>query len=270
LARSALLILDREFDGFIIIRHFCSLKQRFVIRLTSKRKFKLAGATSNHWEPTFTREEVAEKHAYLDCKAVITYAKGGVPETRLFLFKAARVQLLAESRSNDPIREDGDTTALTLVEMKIQSDSGWPTLYMLTNAKVDTDLELEKIGRAYLARWNIEEYIRFLKQHYSLEGFLVRDLGRMKNLISGVFIATTIIHILTDRTTLKGWRMHDILIENALEVAPPKKFRDFFLYAYGRGISHIAQANQSLLKPLNTEQKRSDKKSENQLSFPIT
>lgn len=133
--------------------------------------------------------------------------------------------------------------------MKIQSENGWPTLYLLTNSKPVTADDVEKVGRAYLARWNIEEYIRFLKQHYDLEGFLVRDLGRMKNLVMAIYIATAILHLLTDRKSLTGWRTHDVLIRNALEVVKPKNSRDFFLYAYGRGVKQIVSANQMLLNP---------------------
>jgi hypothetical protein len=264
-----LLILDREFDAFVIIRHLCELRQRFVIRVTSNRKYKCADASTNVWEPTFSREEMLEKHSFLDCKAVITYSVAGASETKLFCFRAARVQLLAE-RKVDSIRDRDDRDALTLVEMKIKTETGWPTLYLLTNERPTTADELERIGRAYLARWNIEEYIRFLKQHYDLEGFLVRDLGRMKNLMMAVYIATVILHLLTDRSSLQGWRTHDLLIQNALEVAPPKKSRDFFLYAYGRGLKQIVQANRALLKPLNTESKSSTGKTLDQLSFPIS
>jgi hypothetical protein len=265
-----MLVLDREFDAFILIRHFCELRQRFVIRVTSNRKYKLADARSGLIDPTFTREEIIEKHAFLETKSVITYSKNGTTETKLFLFRAARVQLLPEYKKSDSIRERGDLDALTLIEMKIQSENGWPTLYLITNTRPETPDDIERIGRAYLARWNIEEYIRFLKQHYKLEGFLVRDLGRMKNLISAVYIATVILHLLTDRASLSGWRTHDLLIRNALEVAPPKKSRDFFLYAYGRGLKQIVQSNRTLLKPLNTESKSSTGKPQDQLSFPVS
>lgn len=265
-----LLILDREFDVFSIIRHLCALRQRFVIRVTTNRKYKLADATKNPDEPNFTREEMTEKHSFLDCKAVITYSKSGVSQSKLFLFRAARVQLLQEFKKSDQIRDHGDMDALTLVEMKIQSESGWPTIYLLTNSKPTTSEDVERVGRAYLARWNIEEYIRFLKQHYNLEGFLVRDLGRMKNLIKAIYIATTILHLLTDRRSLLGWRTHDVLILNAREVAKPKKSRDFFLYAYGRGLKQIVTANQVLLKSINVGVSNSDLKTQNQLNLPLT
>ncbi|MBI2605713.1 MAG: hypothetical protein HYW49_06495 [Deltaproteobacteria bacterium] len=92
----------------------------------------------------------------------------------------------------------------------------------------------------------------------------------MKNLVSAIYIATVILHLITDRSSLKGWRTHDLLVRNALEVAPPKKSRDFFLYAYGRGLKQIVQSNRTLLKPLNVVSKHSTEKPQNQLSFPLS
>jgi hypothetical protein len=108
-----------------------------------------------------------------------------------------------------------------------------------------------------------------IKQHFKLEGFLVRDLGRIKNLVSAVFISTVILHILTNKNSLKGVRNHHHLIKNALEVSTEKATRDFFLYAYGRGISNIVSANKTLLKPLNSGLKNSTDKNPNQLRFRI-
>ena len=36
---------------------------------------------------------MTEKHAFLESKAVITYSRAGVSETKLFHFRAASVQL---------------------------------------------------------------------------------------------------------------------------------------------------------------------------------
>ena len=73
-------------------------------------------------------------------------------------------------------------------------NSGETTVIRVPERMAD---DLVKIARSYLARWNIEEYIRFIKQHFEIESFMVRDLGRMKNLISAVYIATSIVHLLT-------------------------------------------------------------------------
>ena len=97
------LILDREFDAFSIIRHLCDLRQRFIIRVTSNRKYKLPSATKNLDEPNFTREEMAQKHDFLETETTITYSKNGSPQTKLFYFRAARVQLLQEFKKSDQI-----------------------------------------------------------------------------------------------------------------------------------------------------------------------
>jgi hypothetical protein len=225
------LILDREFDAYSIIRHLCDLRQRFVIRLKKNRKYREAGAPLGPHTPTYTREEMIGKFPFLEASAWITYSKNGKVNTHLFEFKASHVELLAEQKKSGVTRDKGDTEALSLLRMRIHKDRGTPVLYLLTNEKPKTEEDLIRIARSYLARWNIEEYIRFLKQHFSLEDFLVRDLGRMKNLMRAAYIATVIIHLLTDRRSNFGFKTHHRLIERSLPVAPPRKSRDFFLYA---------------------------------------
>jgi hypothetical protein len=245
----SLLVLDREFDSYIIIRHLCGLNQKFVIRLKENRKYRLPEEKLGPGCRTFTREEISQpEHQFLKTKSIVTYTRRGLSESHLFEFSASHVALLSEFKKEHAIREKGDDELLTLIRLRIYKDTGMPTLYLLTNARPQTETELEKIGRAYLARWNIEEYIRFLKQHFEMESFLVRDLGRMKNLISAVYIATTIIHLLTDRQQVRGNRAHHFLIQNSREVARPKLTRDFFLYSYGRGLAQIVARNKLLLR----------------------
>ena len=267
-ARTApLLVLDREFDAYVIIRNLCELNFKFVIRIKSNRKYRLPGASSAPNSLTYTREEITENNAFLETKAAVTYTWKGLTETKLFEFKAARVQLLAEYKKEQAIRAPDDLDLLTLIRMRIYKDEGVPTLYLLSNTRPNTAEELERLGKAYIARWNIEEYIRFLKQHFKLEGFLVRDLGRMKNLMKAVYIATVIIHVLTDRNSARGSKTHHLLVENSLEVRTPKKTRDFFLYAYGRGLAAIVAQNKALLNHINIGPEQSDDSLRNQLSF---
>jgi hypothetical protein len=263
------LVLDRGFDCYAMIRHFCELNQKFIIRLKSNRKYKLPGALTNPDVDNFSREEMIKKHSFLKTKAVVTYTKKGITQSYLFDFTASHVQLLPEHKKKNAIRNSDDLDLLTLVRVRIHKDKGTPVLYLLTNARPTTAEDLEKIGRAYIARWNIEEYIRFLKQHFEVEGFLVRDLSRMKNLMKAVYIATVVVHILTDRNSIKGQRAHHFLIDQALEIAAPKKTRDFFLYAYGRGLANIVASNKALLKRINTGLEMSDEIPSNQLSFSV-
>lgn len=260
------LVLDREFDSFIIIRHLCKLRQRFVIRMKKTRKYRVPGSVWN--AETYTREEITGKHAFLEAKAEIAYTVGGETKSRLFEIRAANVEFYEEG-TDDSFRDKGDLRALTLVEVKIHKDDakGIAALYLLTNVRPTTQEDLQWIAKSYLARWNIEEYIRFLKQHFALESFLVRDLGRMKNLISAIFIATVIMHSITDNGSYIGYKIHQFLIDRSLEVVPPKKFRDFFLYAYGRGLSNLVESNKRLLKTANARQKDTTNSDPNQLSF---
>jgi hypothetical protein len=267
-----LLILDRGFDSYIFIRHLCQLNQRFVIRLKSNRKYKVPGSGSGARIQTYSREDMIEKYLFLATNSVVTYTRNGLTEPLLFTFSAAHVELLPEfQKTKGSFRsQSGDSDLLTLVRMQIhKTDEKIPTLYLLSNSRPKTPEELEKIGRAYLARWNVEEYIRFIKQHFRLEDFLVRDLGRMKNLMMAVYIATVIIHLLTNRNSIRGSKTHHLLIEKSQPVAKPRSSRDFHLYAYGRGLSRVVQANRALLNRVNDGSKSSEIISENQLSFSI-
>ena len=261
------LVLDREFDSYAIIRHLSYLRQLFVIRLKMNRKYRQAGAVLGADTPTYTREEMIGKYAFLEASEWITYSKKGEVRTHLFEITAAHVELLSEAKGGDAIRAPGDLEALTLVRVRIHKEKGIPVLYLLTNTKPKTAPDLIRVARSYLARWNIEEYIRFLKQHFSLEGFLVRDLGRMKNLVRATYIATVIIHLLTDRRSNAGFKNHHHLIEQSLPVAAPRKSRDFFLYSYGMGLANIVSLNNKLLSPAQPRQKPSD--NSNQLNLQI-
>jgi Transposase DDE domain len=264
------LILDREFDSYSIIRHLGQLRQRFVIRLKKNRKYRIPGEPRKNKGDTYTREEMANKYAFLSSKEFITYSKKGKVKTHLFEFRAAYVELLSEQKNADTIRDVGDTQALTLIQMRIKKETGNPVLYLLTNSRPKSPEDLSRVARSYLARWNVEEYIRFIKQHFSIEDFLVRDLGRMKNLIWATYIATVIIHLLTDRKSNFGFKNHHHLLMQSLPVNSPKKSRDFFLYSYGRGLSNIVSLNKKLLAPAQVGAKSSEKDPQLKLQIGLT
>lgn len=264
---SATLILDREFDAWVLIRHFCELRQRFIIRIRTDRKFNLPDSGYSPKAPRFGCAEMAEKYAFLTTEKKLVYSENAKMQEHLFSFKAVRVKLLNELKKTEDVRDIGDLDALTLVEMKIHKQDGAATLYLLTTTRPENDDDLVRIGKAYIARWNVEEYIRFLKQNFRLEGFLVRDLGRMKNIMKAVYVATVIMHLLTDKDEKRGRKNHAHLLEKSLEVASEKKFRDFFQYTYARGLAYLVAANKNLLNPHSTVPKKSDNSPRNQLAF---
>lgn len=261
------LILDREFDSYSIIRHLCRLRQEFVIRIKKNRKYRVPGEPRQNKGDTYTREEMIDKYAFLSSKEWITYSKKGKIKTHLFEFKAAYVELLSEVKESDTIREPGDLQALTLIQVRIKKEKGTPVLYLLVSTRPKTPESLSHAARSYLARWNIEEYIRFIKQHFSVESFLVRDLGRMKNLISATYIATVIIHLLTDRRSNFGFKTHHHLIKQSRPVVKARKSRDFFLYSYGVGLANIVSLNKKLLAPAKVGPSMSE--IEDQLKFKM-
>jgi hypothetical protein len=257
------LVLDREFDSFSIYRHLMELRQRFVIRITKNRKFIPWGVPRASGEKTYSREEIVEKELFLSTQEIIPFStKTGSTRPTLCRFRAARVRLLSEQKKVDHFRDRGDEQALVLVELNLLKSAGIPTLYLLTSLRPTIEKELENVGRAYLARWNIEEYIRFLKQHFGLEDFLVRDLGRMRSLIQAVYIATVIIHELTDPRApyARGRRSHEHLIDAALGIQrSERENHDFSLYAYGRGLANLIRRNQELLGKIHSSQKKATK-----------
>ena len=89
----------------------------------------------------------------------------------------------------------------------------------------------------------------------------------MKNLISATYIATVIIHLLTDRSSNFGFKMHHHLLKQSRPVAHPRKSRDFFLYSYGAGLTNIVSLNKKLLEPAKAASTSSE--IENQLKFKI-
>jgi hypothetical protein len=254
------LILDREFDAFSIYRYFCQLRQKFIIRVKKNRRFYPPDEPRSLKQKTYSREEILGKCSYLETQAVIQFTRHGATESVLCSFKAARVRLLSEERKQQTFRETGDLDALILVRLKLHKVQGIPTLYLLTTTRPITEGELQRVGLNYLARWNVEEYIRFLKQYFGLEKFLVRDLGRMQNLMRAVYIATVVLHQITDIKRSQGLRTQRHLVFRSAPVRPEKKTKDFYWYSYARGLANIVQWNRKLFTSLNFEKNPRPKK----------
>jgi hypothetical protein len=246
------LVLDREFDAFAIYRHLCNLRQKFIIRVKKNRKFLLPDEPRSPKQKSYSREEIIGKTAYLDSKDVIQFTRHGITQSVLCSFRAARVKLLSEEKKEQAFRDLGDLDALILVELKLHKVTGIPTLYILTTTRPITAEELKHVGLNYLVRWNIEEYLRFIKQYFKLENFLVRDLGRMQNLMRAVFIATVVLHQLTDIKRFQGLRSQHHLVLRSAPIRPEKKHKDFYWYSYARGLKNIVKWNKKLFESLNT------------------
>ena len=246
------LVLDREFDAFSIYRHLCNLRQRFIVRVKKNRKFFIPSESTGLNQKTYSREEIMRKTAYLETSEVIQFTRHGVTQPLLCTFRAARVKLLSEEKKEQTFRDLGDLDALILIELKLHKAKGIPTLYLLTTSRPIIEEELKKVGLSYLARWNVEEYIRFIKQYFGLEKFLVRDLGRMQNLMRAVFISTVVLHQLTDIKRSQGLHTQQHLLLRSAPIRPEKKDKDFYWYSYAHGLGNIVKWNRELFASLNS------------------
>jgi hypothetical protein len=160
-------VIDRGGDRIKLFNPFLDRKMRFIARLVGDRHLlfrgrpRLAadlarGCRMLHAE-TLVREEAGQERCY--------HLEYGFRRVRL------------------PGREE----ILTLV---VVQGIGEEPLMLLTNVAVTAArASLWFIVQGYLARWMVEETIRFIKQSYRLEDIRVLDYDRLRNLVALVLAA---------------------------------------------------------------------------------
>ena len=215
-------VLDREFDGFAYIRHLQLRSISFIIRMTEQRKYypyEVPGRNSYH------RCDVIDKYSKVRTTGYFDLKVKDKLEKRVFRIEATRVTLMS------PIDSD---RALYLIRAK----SKGLTLYLLTNLVDISPESLLVIFQAYLDRWKIEEYIRFVKQKYGLEKFQVLSLTRIRNLIQLLFISTVILCRVSE-LGISLSKTRSVLINKAKRTYKlPQKLK-FFLYMIADGMAYI-------------------------------
>lgn len=155
-------VIDRGGDRIKLFNPFLERKMRFIARLVGERDlifrgrrrqaFDLARGCSMRYAETLVREDGGKEHSY--------HLEYGFRSVRL------------------PGRDE----PLTLLVVKGFGDE---PLMLLTNVEVKPSRSsLWFIVRGYLARWMVEETIRFIKQSYHLEDIRVLDSDRLKNLVA--------------------------------------------------------------------------------------
>ena len=136
------------------------------------------------------------------------------------------------------------------------------TMYLLTNLPDLYQESLMEVFQAYLNRWKVEEYIRFVKQQYGLEKFQVLSLGKIRNLIELLFIATVILARLSELVT-RFSMVRSVLINKAKRTYKiPQKLK-FFLYLTADGLAYILKK----VKNLEKTQKKTNKQKQLVLLF---
>jgi hypothetical protein len=92
-------------------------------------------------------------------------------------------------------------------------------LILWTNEVVATAEEAERVVRAYLRRWAIEDANRVIKQEFALEDIRVTDWRRVQRLVSLAGVAYGFVGFISR----KGKRLVQELVVLAQRLRPPKK-----------------------------------------------
>lgn len=216
-------VLDRGFDRFAIIRHLMYLDVNFIIRMQETRHYYPAG----YYLQSFPRDELIKRYTEKSVRAYLDIRVDKRLEKKCFSIKASRVELKSGKLSSP--------RTMWLIQARA---SKLMTLYFLTNIQDITRETLISIVQAYLNRWKVEEFIRFFKQQYKAEKFLVRDLGRIKNLFNLLFIATVILTRISE-LNLKFSRTRSMLIKHSKRVFKIPQKMKFFLYTIADGLAEV-------------------------------
>lgn len=155
-------VIDRGGDRIKLFSPFLDRRMRFIVRLTGERDLVFRGV----------RREAAE----LARGCIMRYAETVVREEG---GKECGYQLEYGFRR---VKLPGRSEQLYLVVVR---GGGEEPMMLLTNVEVKPSRRsLWFIVQGYLARWMVEETIRFIKQSYHLEDLRVLDYERLKNLVA--------------------------------------------------------------------------------------
>jgi hypothetical protein len=155
-------VIDRGGDRIKLFNPFLERKMRFIARLVGNRDLvfrgqcrqaeELARGCSMRYAETLVHEEGGKERVY--------HLEYGFRHVRLPDRQEPLVLVVVRGFGEEPLM------LLTNVEVKHSRKSLW------------------FVVQGYLARWMVEETIRFIKQSYHLEDIRVLDYDRLKNLVA--------------------------------------------------------------------------------------
>lgn len=155
-------VVDRGGDRIKLFIPFLDRGLRFIVRLTGDRHLVFRGVRRE-------AEELA-RGCPMRCAETVVREEGGKERSYQLEYGFRRVKL------------PGRSEPLYLVVVR---GFGEKPLMLLTNVEVKPSrTSLWFIVRGYLARWMVEETIRFIKQSYHLEDLRVLDYERLRNLVA--------------------------------------------------------------------------------------
>ena len=159
---SGIYVIDRGGDRIKLFNPFLDRQIRFIARLVGDRNLIFRGRPRQAAE--------LARGCSLRYAETLIHADGG--QERVYHLEYGFRQ----------VRLPGRAEPLALV---IVQGFGEEPLMLLTNVAVKPSrTSLWFIVQGYLARWLVEETIRFIKQSYQLEDLRVLDYDRLKNLVA--------------------------------------------------------------------------------------
>jgi hypothetical protein len=207
--------MDRGMDNTLFFNHFEDNGQKFVIRLKKNRSVIFKGRQ-------FNIVDLVKK--YKGKYSTIITKKNG---------KQRKIQF-----GNLPIQiPDIPNKIFNLVFVRGYGRKG---LLLLTNLEINNGKDCLKPILNYIARWNVEEFIRFKKSQYKLEDVRVQSYQRLKNINFILSLAMSYISLASKSTY--NHKMIFILqeISKRIHTIPP-----FPYYSTGDGIYQLLKKTNS-------------------------
>lgn len=204
---SATFVMDRGYDDNKMFLKLDELKQKYVIRLTAKRKLLY----HNKWVPaTQLRNRRKGK-----IKTPVFY-KGKQHEAYL---SHVKVQITASRKDIYLVLVYGITEH---------------PMMLATNKELKSKDDVVRVARLYFSRWRIEEYFRSKKQIFQFENFRVRKLKAINALNFYITLCMAFLAQITMKSETNALKVS--IIQTA---APVKEKVRFYYYRLAKGISGI-------------------------------
>ena len=204
-------VIDRGGDRNKLFDPLLEKGLRFIIRLVGERDLMYRGAQRNAME-------IAKECPINYAQTVVREVQGG--EKRFHLEYGCR-----------SVKLPGRQEELTLMVVR---GFGQEPMLLLTNVQVLASRKSQWfVVQGYLARWLVEETIRFIKQSYRMEDIRVLNYERLRNLIALVLAAAYFSGVWLGESLKLA-----VLATRVAQVA--KRFfgvPDFHYYALADGIS---------------------------------
>ncbi len=181
-------IMDRGFDGAILMEKIIEMGSDFIIRAKNlKRNVYVSGEKTTISDLARTRKGFYKFDTKID--GIMTH------------LKVSAINVTIKNRDAKNINKK----LLTLVLVK---GFGGTNAYMalLTSRQVSGKDKVLQVVKDYILRWKIEENFKFKKQQYGLEKIKVRKYNRIKalnNLLSMVMVFNNIVNLTALGKTLR-------------------------------------------------------------------